>query len=308
MPMKTRTSANDVMSRRKSQIENFVATTSILRRSVRIPMLRKKNGLDNEIKAAVAVDEILHVEKSAQLLRRSLRHAATRIATTEDDRSVMRKKRNAIYSAQTSEEEGSIEGSDEKSGGDSYIREPVPNYRRVSEECGRNIDLVSEDEDDREDCSEQEHEHEHEDQDSNCNSDIDDNDDRDNFEESDDDLIALYKQQSSKEIGELKKTKCHKKHPVNKNGKDSEDASDVIAPRKKRNLSERKRCNDFTGLDFTMKKTTKNIYHSLPYEGSSEDRECSRASFPHSGYRCSKQLGNYTESAIDRGLHLWDRW
>jgi hypothetical protein len=310
MPMKTRTSANDVMSRRKSQIENFVANTSILRRSVRIPMLRKKNSLDNEIKAAVAVVEILHVEKNAQLLRRSVRHAATRIATTEDDRSVMREKRNAIYSAQTSEEEGSIEGSDEKSGGDSYIREPVPNYRRVSEECGRNIDLVSEDEDDIEDCSDQEHEHEHEheDQDNNCDYDIDDNDDRDSFEESDDDLTALYKQQSSKEIGELKKIKCLEKRPVNKNERESKDESDVMAPRTKRNLSERKRCNDFTGLGFTMKKTTKNIYHSLPYEGSSEDRECSRASFPHTGYRCSKQLGNYTESAIDRGLQLWDRW
>jgi hypothetical protein len=278
-------------------------------------MLCKKKGLGNEIKAAVAVVEILRVEKSAQLLRRSARHVEKRSATMEDDRQLIKEKRNAIYSARTSEEEGSIEGSDEKSGGDCNVREAIPNYRKMIEECGRNIDLVSsEDEDDgdeREDCSEPEHEQEQEreDQNKNDDSDIDvDGDDRDSFEESDDDLTALYKQQSSKEIGELKKTKCHEKHSVDENEKNSDDESEFIAPRKKRNLSEQKRCSDFTGIDFAMRKSTKNIYHSLPYEGSSEDRECSRSSFPHTGYRCSKQLGNYKEISIDRGLYLWERW
>ena len=304
MPMKTSTVVNDVISKRKSPTENSDLKLAHLRRSVRIPMLLKKKGLESQIKEeeAAAVVDILPVEKHSQNMRRSIRHIVKNSLTTENDRQQMREKHNAKYSAHTSEEDGSIEGSDEeKSGGvGCHVRESIPNYRKVSEECGRNIDLLSsDDEDDREDNSEHgDDRHDNH------------NDDRDSAEESDDDLTALYKQQSAKEIGVFQKESADEKKSSGKNEKDDEESVASKNKNKKRNLSERKRyCNSHeSDLNFTMKKSTKTIYNAYPYENSSEDKECSRALHPHTGYRCSKQLGYYSETNIDDGLNLWDRW
>jgi hypothetical protein len=66
--------------------------------------------------------------------------------------------------------------------------------------------------------------------------------------------------------------------------------------------------DDEDSVTYTMKKTFKNIPVRLTYQPSDEEKLCGEAAYPHTGYRCSKQTGNYTSSELNLGLQLWDRW
>ena len=66
--------------------------------------------------------------------------------------------------------------------------------------------------------------------------------------------------------------------------------------------------DDSDSVTYKMKKTFKNIPVRLTYQPSDEEKLCREAAYPHTGYRCSKQTGNYTSSEMNLGLQLWDRW